>query len=111
MVPSRAISANFSRAAFFHGVADMHATHVAQHESALKVLRRLSIINNGSHYLHAEAYLHFDVNMSNDSIPLVLLQAVLVLATNFCQSFLSSPYFLAPEESGLEECGETPCKR
>jgi uncharacterized protein YukE len=90
---------------FFHGdffswCADMCVPQIAQHDSTLQHLRSIDIINGAKAYLEAPKCLHFDMNISDGSSPLVLLQAALAKA--LCGAFLTSPFFLARQREALE---------
>lgn len=91
----------FFQGDFLSWCADMCAVQITQQEYAAERLRSIGIINDSQAHRHAPRYLQFDMNMSDGSSPLVLLQAV--LATELCETFLTNPYFLVEEQQGLKE--------
>ncbi|KAL6849649.1 hypothetical protein ACO1O0_009192 [Amphichorda felina] len=92
----------FFQGDFFSWCADTCATGVAQQESVASFLRSIGIINSTQDYENAPRDLQFDMNLSDGSSPLVLLQAV--LSAVLCETFLTNPFFLAEETAdGLKE--------
>lgn len=83
---------SFFEGDFFSWCADMCATEVDWEKGYKAVLYQSNLVNQGSRYLSAPAYLQFDYSATDGTSTLVLLQAA--LADALVRTFLSSPYFL-----------------
>lgn len=94
----------FFQGDFFSWCADMCTPRIDNQQSAAEHLRAIGILNSDQEYLHSPPYLQFDMDLSDGSSPLVLLQAA--LARVLCDNFLVSPFFLAKQHQALKEFGE-----
>lgn len=90
----------FFQGDFFSWCADMCTPQIAQQEQIIQHLRSISIINSAETYLASPEHLQFDMNLSDGSSPLVLLQAA--LAKTLCDAFLKSPFFLSSQQEAFE---------
>lgn len=93
---------SFFQGNFFSWCADVCVVTIAEQDQVMNHLRYSGLINDSPSYLDLHQDLKFDMNLSDGSSPLIILQAV--LANRLCDLYLTNPFFFVDESMALMAC-------